>query len=335
MNAETFAEWYRRQGYAIVRTKSSFWYNAGPGVLQAFPYHWLIQPDKGEINRLLTGGKKVAVRFSTPLNAREGMVSYHVTLKGPYSMKDLRSQARNGVRRGLENAQIEPISFQRLATEGWALQYDTLARQGRTGSMDRSAWERLCLSADGLPAFQAWGALVDGALAASLITTRIDDTCYVPYAQSLRQYLNRHVNNALFFTVCCDLLSQEGVNGIFFCLHSLDARDTVDQFKFRMNFSPIPVRQRVVFHPLLAPLSNRFTHRAVQLFHNRIPGSYALSKAEGMLRFNVQGKLPAVQQGWPDCLEKHRPSLLAEMEAARDWPTTQPDSLKRRVSEVR
>ena len=111
MNAETFAEWYRRQGYAIVRTKSSFWYNAGPGVLQAFPYHWLIQPDKGEINRLLTGSKKVAVRFSTPLNAREGMVSYHVTLKGPYAMKDLRSQARNGVRRDIALAAGEQGKF--------------------------------------------------------------------------------------------------------------------------------------------------------------------------------------------------------------------------------
>ncbi|HZW04291.1 MAG TPA: hypothetical protein VFF68_10215, partial [Anaerolineaceae bacterium] len=82
MNADTFAEWYHRQGYDITHTKSSYWYNAGPGVLQAFPYHWLIRPEKDEINQLLRSKHQIAVRFSTPLSATEGMVSYHVTLKG-------------------------------------------------------------------------------------------------------------------------------------------------------------------------------------------------------------------------------------------------------------
>ncbi|HZW03678.1 MAG TPA: hypothetical protein VFF68_07120, partial [Anaerolineaceae bacterium] len=227
----------------------------------------------------------------------------------------------------------EPISFERLAGEGWTLQSDTLQRQGRTGSMSQAAWEKLCRAAEGLPSFQAWGALVDGALAASLITTRIDDTYYVPYAQSLRQYLNCHVNNALFFTVCCDLLGQAGVNGIFFCLHSLDARETVDQFKFRMNFTPTPVRQRVVFHPALAPLANRLTHRAVQSLHQRAPENYALSKAEGMLRFNVQGKLPPERQDWPDCLLESRPAVLARI-AAAGRPAGRPDEQARQITEA-
>ena len=37
MNSETFAEWLRRQGHRVYRTASSYWYEAGPRVLQAFP----------------------------------------------------------------------------------------------------------------------------------------------------------------------------------------------------------------------------------------------------------------------------------------------------------
>jgi hypothetical protein len=316
MNADTFAEWYRRQGYRITRTQSSYWYNAGPRVLQAFPYHWLIKPEKEEFKQLFWKQEEIALRYSTPLVDAEGLISYHVTLKGPYKLENLRSQARNGIRRGLEHASIEPISFQRLASEGWELQFDTLKRQGRTSSMTQAEWERLCLSADGLPCFQAWGAQVDGVLAASLITTRIDDIFYVPFAQSHSRYLDLHVNNALFYRVCTDLLAQEGVQGIFFCLHSLDARDSVNEFKFRMGFTPQPVRQRVVFHPLLAPLTTGVTHAAVERLLKRNPDSYLLQKAEGMLRFSVKGKLPIALQPWPACLEKDKATLLEQIAAA-------------------
>ncbi len=53
MNAEIFAGWLRRQGQTVVRTASSFWYEASPRAYQAFPYHWLIQPTEVELLSLL------------------------------------------------------------------------------------------------------------------------------------------------------------------------------------------------------------------------------------------------------------------------------------------
>ena len=155
MNAETFAEWMRRQGHQIFRTSSSYWYDAGPRVLQAFPYHWLITPDEEEMRKLMLGHGIVALRYSTPLTFPNGMVSYHVVLHRPYELEMLRSQARNGVKRGLDHFRVEQISFERLATEGWALQQDTLARQDRLRTMPQKERERLCRSAAGLPAFEA------------------------------------------------------------------------------------------------------------------------------------------------------------------------------------
>lgn len=312
MNAETFAEWMRRQGHAVLRSESSFWYNAGPRVYQAFPYHWLIRPTERELRGLMLRHSIVALRYSTPLDAPEGIASYHAVLNCPYTLDMLRHQARNGVKSGLKHFAIERICFRRLAAEGWNLQRDTLERQGRTQSMTQEEWQRLCLSADGLPGFEAWGALHQGMLAAALLVTRVDNTCCVPYAANQREYLNWHVNNALFFTVCCDLLARPGIAGIFFCLHSLDAPSSVDEFKFRMSFIAKPVRQRVAFHPVIQPFARPQVHTAVQRLLQRRPENYMLSKAEGMLRFHLQGKRSLLEQEWPECLENYRVQMRDE-----------------------
>ena len=302
MNAETFAEWMRRQGHQVYRTASSYWYEAGPRVLQAFPYHWLIAPDKKERNELMLRHGIIALRYSTPLEAPAGMVSYHIVLQLPYCLDGLKTQTRNGIKRGLEQFQIEQISFERLATDGWALQSDTLARQDRLRSMNQGEWQRLCRSAEGLPGFEAWAATAGGELAAALIVCRIEDVFDVPYAMSRTCCLRDHVNNALFYSVSCNLLNREGISHIFFTVQSLDAPANVDEFKFRMGFASRVVRQRVDFHPFLSPFVTPRLHGWIQRLLKRDLSNPFLAKAEGMLHFHVEGKRPLAEQTWPECL---------------------------------
>lgn len=332
MNADGIAEWFRRQGHQVIRSESSFWYNAGPRVFQAFPYHWVIQPTEHELRQLMLQHNILALRYSVPWNSPTGIASYHVVLNGPYGLEMLRPQARNGVKRGLATFQIEPISLDRLADEGWRLQKDTLERQNRTSSMPQEAWQRLCLSAKGLDGFEAWGAIVHGELAGSLLVNRVDNICTIPYAQSQSKYLHDHVNNALFYTVCCNLLARKGVKSIFFCLHSLDAPDSVNEFKFRMNFNIKPVRQRVDFHPLLQPFANSFNYHLVARLLKQYPGSYIYSKAEGMLRFHLLGKQPLFEQEWPQCMQ-HLKSELANPQINETIPLD--GYVKPSISEVR
>lgn len=302
MNAETFAEWLRRQDQHVYRTASSYWYDAGPRVLQAFPYHWLITPDKKEIQDLMMKHGIMALRYSTPLASSNGMVSYHIILHAPYELSGLKSQARNGIKRGREQFQIERISFERLATEGWVLQYDTLVRQDRVRSMSQEEWEQLCRSADDLPGFEAWAATSSGQLAGALIICRIDDVISVPYAMSRSCCLSNHVNSILFYAVSCEMLKREGVNSIFFTVQSLDAPANVDEFKLRMGFEPKAVRQHVEFHPLLNRLATPFTLACTQKLLGRDPSNPFLAKTEGMLRFHVQGRLSITEQAWPECV---------------------------------
>lgn len=313
MNPEVFSEWMRRQGRKVYKTASSYWYEAGPRVLQAFPYHWIIRPSREEIQRLMIGHGILSLRYSTPLQSSEGKISYHTVLCKPYDIDKLKTQARNGIKRGLDSCRIEQISFERLATEGWVLQQDTLERQNRSRSMTQTEWQRMCRAAADLPGFEAWAAIEGIKLAAAVITCPIDGVWQVPFALSHRAFLREHVNNALFYSVSCNLLARKGVEKIFFNVQSLDAPPSVDEFKFRMGLIAQPVRQRVEVHPWLRPFATTTSQRLLVYLLQHDEGNTWIAKTEGMLRFHHEGKRPLAEQHWPDCLAASREEILSSI----------------------
>ncbi|MGO9621878.1 MAG: hypothetical protein ACLPT6_10785 [Desulfobaccales bacterium] len=305
MNAEIFAEWFRRQGYQVARTESSYWVNLGRRVYQAFPYHWLIQPEEAELQEFIQSQQALALRYSTLLEAPEGCFSYHAVLgESAYDLGSFGKKARYDLRQGLKNCTIQKISFERLAEEGWLLQKDTMERQERQDSMSIGTWRSLCLATGGLPGFEAWGALIEGQLGASAITFQLSDWVYILFQQSHRKYLPIKLNNALSFIVMKEMISRPLVRKIFYGLHSLDAPASVDQFKFRMCYVAKPVRQRVVFHPWIKPCINRVSHTVVRNLLKLTPGNPTLAKAEGMMRFYLEGLRPLEDQNCPEILRK-------------------------------
>ena len=66
MNTENFAEWLRLQGYKVIRTTSSYWYEIKPRIFQAFPYHWLITPTSQELSDFVMRNKVLGARFFNP-----------------------------------------------------------------------------------------------------------------------------------------------------------------------------------------------------------------------------------------------------------------------------
>lgn len=311
MNPDIFAEWFRRQGQLVVRTSSSYWVKQGPGAFQAFPYHWIIEPPQSELHDLLKKSRAITLRYSTPISARAGYVSYHTILEDTaYDFPNLASRTRTNVRRGLEFCRVEPICFERLADEGFSLQLDTLDRQGRKLDLAQSKWKRLCLTAGDLPGFEAWGALVNGKLTASIITFLMQDCYYILYPQCLRQYLPERVNNALSFAVTCNLMKRPETKCIHYGLHSLDAPPSVDEFKFRMGYIAKPVRQRVDFHPWLRAFATPTTYKLLTHLFDGDRGNPMIAKAEGMLRFYLEGKRSLEEQNWPEGLVSCKKELL-------------------------
>jgi len=310
MNAAIFAEWLRRQGCRVVRTPSSYWCEVSTRVYQAFPYYWQIAPPEDELSHLLHRQHAIALRYSTSVGALYGKVSYHVVCERPYDLSALSRTTRQNVTRGLQYAQVQPIPISRLAAEGWAMRLDTLQRQGRIDAENEAWWRRLCHSAADLPGFEAWGAIHEGELVASCLAFACDDYYTIPYQQSASAHLQYRVNAALFFGVTSQALQRADKKTVFFCLQSLDAPASVDEFKFRMGFAALPVRQRVVFHPWLAPFLAPGSHAILKRWMARYPEKTVLAKAEGMLRFYLEGQRPPESQEWPQELAAHRSGLL-------------------------
>ena len=314
MNADTISEWMKRQGLRVRQGAGGHWVELAPRIYQAFPFHWVIRPDANELKELFKSLRAIGVRYSTPLDSPEGMISYHVVYSGKdYSLEALPAKARYDVRKGLSSFRVEPIALDRLATEGWEVRRETLVRQGRTAAETRPWWEKLCRSADGLPGAESWGAMdaQTGKLAGSLLAFTCDNCFCILYQQSRTEYLRLGVNNVLSYVATKEASARDGIAEVFYGLHSLDAPASVDEYKFRMGFTARPVRQRVVFHPWLSPLISATSHRALRRLHDRFPERASLAKAEGMLRFRIEGHKPLADQTWPDALAGQRPAILA------------------------
>jgi hypothetical protein len=312
MNAEVFAEWLRRQGHRVLRTKSSYWFDASPLVYQAFPYHWLIQPDEEELAHFLWRNWAVALRYSTPIEKPLGRTSYHVVYEAStYTLDILDRRSRQNVRKGLKGCRIEQVPLSRLADEGWALEMDTVSRQGRRANIDRARWKRRYSSASDLPGFEAWGAIVDNRLVASILTFRMGDCCEMISQQCHRDFLSLRINNALAFTVTQAMINRSGIRSIFYTMQSLDAPPNVDDFKFRMGYTAKPVRQRVVFHPTLTPFLGRGWQGFLRMLGRFNLGGSGIPKAIGMFQFYFDGRLPMDDQHCPECLRNRFQSRIA------------------------
>ena len=81
----------------------------------------------------------------------------------------------------------------------------------------------------------------------------------------------------------------------------------------------------VAFHPWVERLVGSRVHRLLSAAVHQYPRTTALAKAEGMVRFHLQGKLPAERQAWPGRLLDARSALLARLAAAQARPNGAPD----------
>ncbi len=311
---EPAVEWFRRRGHRVVFSPTTCWYDASPGVFQAFPYHPVISPSEEELIQVFRETKAFGLRYSAPLNSPVGKISYHaVYANSSYDLDQVSRQTRQNIRKGLKYATFEPVSFERLAEEGWPIRAQTLARQGRLKAENPEWWKRLCLSAMGLPGFEAWGAIHDGELIGSLIGYRARECVQMLYQQSSTAHLKYGINNALGFVFTQKTLSQPEVKQLFYGFESLDASGKVDEFKFRMGYAAEPVRQRVLFHPGLRPFVNRATLAVVERLGGSIFNSPKWLKAAGMMRFYIEGIKAPDDQLCPECLLDRKEELFGRM----------------------
>jgi hypothetical protein len=293
MATEHFAAFLAATGHRVVRTELAYWYDASKGFFLSLPYHRLLSPTPADLRQILRHRPCFGVRFPAPLEG-PGKLSYQIVCDDrEYSVERLGANSRSKVRRGLKRCEVAPLSFADLESAGVRANADTLTRQGRTTWLQGERWNDYCRSAERTPGMLAWGAFVGGELAAFLVTVELDDCVEFLLARSRSDFLDSYPNNALIFRVAEEMLGKRGVRKITFGLESLEPVGPLDQFKFSMGFRTEPLRQRVVFHPVVRWLVQPPPVRALfyRWAERRGAEHVFWRKAAGILRFAEEGGL--------------------------------------------
>lgn len=256
MDAENYAIWLRRQGHRVIQTDSCYWYDAQPGFYFYFPYHRLIEPGREELKKILRGRLIFGARYFTPMNSF-GKSSYLILCSDKnYDLASVDKKSRGQTRNGLENFDFRQIPIHELISQNH-INVDTLIRQGRKPEVwTDEKWKNYCSTMDGLTGFEAWGAFLGAELAAFMVAYQMEDYYTILHHSSVTKYLDKNPNNALVFYVTKLKLSSQDINHVSYGPQSLDAPESLDTFKFRMGFTKYPIKQTIVFHPLIKPFIN-------------------------------------------------------------------------------
>jgi hypothetical protein len=195
------------------------------------------------------------------------------------------------VRRGLRRCEVARVSPADAAVAGRQAHDDTLARQGRAAGLPGGDWNRFWRSVELFPEIEVWGAWVERKLAAFVVAVPFGESVELMLARSRSDCLSAYPNNALLYAVTREMLVERGIREVTFGLESLEPVGPLDDFKFSMGFRRKPLRQRVVFHPLLAALLRQAPVRSL-LYRSaaRATGRGGVwQKAVGLVRFAEEG----------------------------------------------
>jgi len=287
-----FANFLQTTGHRVLHGAGVPWYEASRGFFLSLPSHRKLALDSDDEQQLFAQWPCLGLRFPAAVEG-PGKLSYQIVCDDPdYGLAGLSANIRSKVRRGLKRCEVGPVGFAEIATEGRVADRDTLARQGRGERLDDRQWDAYWRAAAATAGMEGWAARVDGQMAAFLISVDFGDG-YVEFllARSRSDCLNAYPNNALIFHIAEEMLRRRGMRCITFGLESLEPVGALDEFKYGMGFRRDPLRQRVLFHPLLRPLLRR--HGVRDLLYRfggeRGPEGGFWRKATGLLRFADEG----------------------------------------------
>jgi len=274
-------------GFTVHRSPNGWWYEAGPRFLLGVPTHRALTIDPAEAKQVLRATGALGLRY-VAADPACGRSSWQMVATGTdYDLSQFSSNTRSKVRRGLKQNTVRPISGAELAKVGEQAFRDTVERQGRAGRYGIERWHRMLEAADATPGIEIWSAWHDDVMAAYLLVMVFDDGCEFYEARSRNDTLRFYPNNALIYTVTCEMLKERGVEEITFGIEGLEELGSLDAFKLAMGYTKKPIRQHVIFHPALqAALSVRPLRSALALMARRPQASAFWRRAEGLLELS-------------------------------------------------
>lgn len=267
----------------MIETRNSFWYFPAPLVLMSLSFHRPICIGHYELLHVFLKGLPAVVRFPCATTNQQIESGIFVCSSSNYGLDILEHKARNQTRRALERCVVQQVEFAYAARCGYPLHVETTDRQGRArGTHEERDWLNLCLALGRSTDFEAWGAFVDGRLAAVLLGGLVGDRFSILRQVSATATLNAYPNNALAFAVTNAKLKTAGISSVTYGLRSLEPTPGLDRFKRNMGYTIEPAVDRIVFNPLIKAVA----HPIRKLFEKGVqakPGDDLLRKGLSVL----------------------------------------------------
>jgi hypothetical protein len=310
---------YKRQGYKVLETKSAYWVELHPFCYQNIPFHFAVKPTSDELNSLFTQKLAVIIRYNS-VGETDAVAGYNwICTDRNYGLHCFERKIKNRVTRGLKLTQVRHIDFNFLAQEGLTLINDQARRQGRNPDFpNQQSWERYCESAAGSPNFEAYGVFLGEKLISFLVGLKIEK-CYFSLTQaSHSEYLTYCPNNALMYTIVTEKFQDPGIEVVSYGLASVENLDGLDRFKVGMAFRPEKINFKVVFNPYLGWLRNHNVVSSINRISSYFPKNNFIRKANALLRQINHDKAEAVSKEEEAAVEAVREPLLLKTSRLRN-----------------
>lgn len=210
-----------------------------------------------------------------------------------YSLERLSSNNRSKVRRGLKRLEVRRLQPAEVAATGYVAYSDTRGRHGMphmTPAQFDVLWRTRRLS----PSHEVWGAVGPGGVAALGEVHLCGQWASLSATVSANHALRDYPNHALFFSLLEELMARPGIESVSYGLSSLrpeTGRESLHQFKESVGLAAVPVRREISLHPVLRPLVNPVSARAVAVLERRRPDSRVPRAARAALDF-LRGTTP-------------------------------------------
>ncbi len=254
------AEFLRKAGYKVIRSRSSYWYEASKRVYLSIPPGLTMDQDEeslqDELAEIFSEHRILGLKFSTTRGDRGRAGALYVVRDKEYDLPSLHTKQRPNVRKGLKNCEVREIQFDLLRDHGLRLNNDTLGRQKRTDPhfQDEKLWRQFCEAGSSTPGAGAWGSFVDGQLAAYFIYFITDGTVHLLYEMSRTDMMKRSANHALQFTVIHDMIRRDDVNLVSGGFESILDLQGLDRYKRYAGYEKRELQLRVVLRPMARAL---------------------------------------------------------------------------------
>jgi hypothetical protein len=297
MNRDGMAAFLERLGHRVTIGHSTYWYDQRRHFGLAFPHAHPVDPPPDELRAIFRTSRAVGLRYVTSRESA-GRLSYAFAVDdAAYDLAHLSANTRSTVRRGLKHCEVRRLDPGFARTHGRAANDETVSRLG--WERDFYDWDRYWDAVAATPDVEVWGALRGREILSFVVAPIVDRCPEILVARSRTEALRLYPNNALIFAAVQAFIRRRDIDRVYFGIESLDQVSGVDQFKERMGFRRVPIRQRIV----LSPTAERLLHlplvrRAALSLARRWSDREFWRKVQGMLLFHDGPPEPREEHAW-------------------------------------